>query len=118
MLALRRRISRSIMALGELVFAGSWLLIGAVLVLDLVGILHRGAGFRVQAAGLLVMNTALAVNMLAHLHSHHGIFPVLFAGFALFMGGVVISSREHRTARHDASPELLLPRRPAPLDRQ
>jgi len=35
------------MALGEIAFAGSWLLILAVLVLDLVGILHRGAGFRV-----------------------------------------------------------------------
>jgi hypothetical protein len=33
-----------------------------VLVLDLAGMLHRGTGFRVQAAGLLVMNTAQVVN--------------------------------------------------------
>jgi hypothetical protein len=69
-----------------------------VLVLDLVGILHRGTGFRVQAAGLLVMNTAQVVNMLAHLHSR-GIFPVLFAGLALFAVGSVLSGREHRAAR-------------------
>ena len=86
------------MALGEIAFMGSWLLILAVLVLDLVGILHRGTGFRVQAVGLLVMNTAQVVNMLAHLHSR-GIFPVLFVGFALFVGGLVVSSREHRAAR-------------------
>ena len=85
------------MAFGELAFAGSWLLIIAVLVLDLVGILHRGTGFRLQAVGLLVMNTAQVVNMLAHLHSH-GIFPVLFVGFALFAGGLVVSAGERRTA--------------------
>jgi hypothetical protein len=73
------------MALGEIAFGGSWLLILAVLVLDLVGILHRGAGFRVQAVGLLVMNTTEVVNMLAHLHSRSN-FPVLFVGFALFVG--------------------------------
>jgi hypothetical protein len=98
MLALKRRTSRGIMAFGELVFVGSWLLIVAVLMLDLVGILHRGTGFRVQAAGLLVMNTAQVINMLAHLQSR-GIFPVLFVGFALLVGGLVVSSREHRAAR-------------------
>jgi hypothetical protein len=85
------------MAFGELAFVGSWLLIIAVLVLDLVGILHRGTGFRLQAVGLLVMDTAQVVSMLAHLHSH-GIFPVLFVGFALFAGGLVVSARERRTA--------------------
>jgi lipid-A-disaccharide synthase-like uncharacterized protein len=85
------------MALGEIAFGGSWLLILAVLVLDLVGILHRGAGFRVQAVGLLVMNTTEVVNMLAHLHSR-SIFPVLFVGFALFVGGLVIS-KDHRAVR-------------------
>jgi len=78
-------------------FSGSWLVILAVLVLDLVGVLHRGTGFRVQAVGLLVMTTAQAVNVFAHLHSR-GIFPVLFAGFAIFGIGLVISSR----ARHAA----------------
>ena len=86
------------MAFGELVFVGSWLLIAAVLVLDVVGILHRGTGFRVQAVGLLVMNTAQVVSTLAHLHSR-GIFPLLFVGFALLVGGLVISSTEHRAAR-------------------
>jgi hypothetical protein len=87
------------MTLGEAGFACSWLVIAAVLVLDLAGILHRGAGFRVQAAGLLVMNTAQVVNLFAHLHSHGGGFPALFAGFALFIGGVILSAREQRTAR-------------------
>ena len=97
MLAHERPISRSIVTLGEVAFAGSWLLIAAVLALDLAGFLDRGAGFRVQAAGLLVMNTAQLVSMLAHLRSR-GIFPVLLAGFAIFAGGVVMTSRERRTA--------------------
>jgi hypothetical protein len=84
------------MTLGEVVFACSWLLIAVVL--DLAGILHRGAGFRVQAAGLLVMNTAEVVNLFAHLHSG-GVFPALFAGFALFIGGAILSAREQGTAR-------------------
>ena len=86
------------MAFGEIAFVGPWLLIIAVLVLvlDLAGIPHRGAGFRLQAAGLLVMNTAQVVSMLAHLHSH-GIFPVLFVGFAFFAGGLVVSAKERRT---------------------
>jgi hypothetical protein len=89
----------TIMTLGEAVFACSWVVIAAALVLDLAGILNRGAGFRVQAAGLLVMNTAQVVNLFAHLHSHGGVFPALFAGFALFVGGVILSAREQRTAR-------------------
>jgi hypothetical protein len=84
------------MAFGELAFVGSWFVIIAVLVPDLVGILHRGTGFRLQAVGLLVMNTAQVVSMLAHLHSH-GIFPVLFVGFAFFAGGLVVSAKERRT---------------------
>ncbi len=97
MLAQERPISRSIVTFGEVAFAGSWLLIAAVLALDLAGTLDRGTGFRVQAAGLLVMNTGQVVSMLAHLRGR-GIFPVLFVGFAIFAGGVVISFRERRTA--------------------
>lgn len=86
------------MAFGEIAFVGSWLLIIAVLVLDLAGILHRGTGFRLQGAGLLVMNTAQVVSMLAHLHSP-GIFPVLIVGFALFAGGSVVSAKERRQVK-------------------
>ena len=85
------------MTLSEIVFLGAWLLILAVLVLDVVGVLHRGTGFRVQAVGLLVMDTALVVSLLGHPHSR-GIFPELFVGFAIFGVGLVISSR----ARHAA----------------
>lgn len=85
------------MTLSEIVFLGAWLLILTVLVLDLAGVLHRGTGFRVQAAGLLVMATAQVVSSLGHLHGR-GIFPELFAGFAIFGVGLVISSR----ARHAA----------------
>ena len=84
------------MAFGELAFVGSWLVIIAVLVPDLVGILHRGTGFRLQAVGLLVMNTAQVVSMPAHLHSR-GIFPVLLAGFALLAGGLVVSAGKRQT---------------------
>ena len=85
------------MTLSEIVFLGAWLLVLTVLVLDLVGVLHRGTGFRVQAAGLLIMDTAQVVRLPGHLHSR-GIFPELFIGFAIFGVGLVISSR----ARHAA----------------
>lgn len=85
------------MTFGELAFAGSGLLITAVLVLDLAGILNRGTGFRLQAVGLLVTNIALVVSALAHLHGHR-IFPVLVVGFALFAAGAAVSFRKRRTA--------------------
>jgi hypothetical protein len=86
------------MALGEIVFGGSWLLILTVLVLDLVGILHRGTGFRWQAAGLLVMNTALDVSVFVHLHSRV-IFPMMLIGFAIFGVGTVIYFKDQRTGQ-------------------
>ncbi len=94
------------MALGEIAFGGSWLLILAVLVLDLVGILHRGTGFRVQAVGLLVMNTAVGISGFALLHRRSEfsalqsiIFPVLLIGFAIFVTGLVISSKDRRAVK-------------------
>ena len=84
--------------LSELVTAGSWLLIATVLVLDLAGVLHRGTGFRLQAAGLLVMDTGEIVYQQAHQHGGW-IFPVLIAGLALFLRGSVVSSRKRAPAR-------------------
>lgn len=85
------------MTLDEIVFLGSSLVLLTVLVLDMVGVLHRGTGFRVQAAGLLFMNIAQVVSVFAHLHGH-GIFPVLSVGFAIFGVGVFISAKDRRTA--------------------
>jgi hypothetical protein len=86
-----------------LVPAGSWLVIVAVLVLDLTGVLHRGTGFRWQATGLLVMNTAVDATSFAH---HHGwrfsqlialgwaTNAAILAGFATFIVGLVLQWRE------------------------
>lgn len=85
------------MTLGEFIFSGSWLLILAVLVLDLIGVLHRGTGFRVQAVGLLVMDTAPVVSSRGHLHGRD-FFPALFVGLAILAVGLIISFRDHRVA--------------------
>lgn len=88
------------MSLGEITLAGGCVLIIAVLALDLAGVTHRGTGFRVQAAGILVIDTAPVVNLLAGLHSR-GTYSVLFAG--LFVGlaiwgiGAVISIKAQRS---------------------
>jgi hypothetical protein len=50
------------MALGVLVFGGSWLLILTLLALDLAGVLHRGAPFRWQATGLLIIDSAVGIS--------------------------------------------------------
>jgi hypothetical protein len=89
--------------LDEILLASLWLLFLTALVLDLVGVLHRGTGYRWQALGLLVMNTAQEVNLLAHLHSR-GIFPVLLVGFALFVVGVVVSAKAHRSGPQPGQP--------------
>jgi hypothetical protein len=60
------------MSFGALLLAGSWLLILTVLVLDLTGVLHRGTGFRWQATGLLIMNTATDASGFAALNHWSG----------------------------------------------
>jgi hypothetical protein len=93
------------MSLGVIVLAGSWLLILTLLVLDLVGILRRGVGFRWQATGLLMMNSAIDISAFAHLHGRSGsqigavqliTVPVMVAGFTIFGIGLVIQVRERR----------------------
>jgi hypothetical protein len=94
--------------LEELVLAGSWLLILAVLMLDLTAVLHRGTGFRWQATGLLVMSTAGDASAFAHHHGWAGspirvldwaTLPVMLAGFATLIVGLRIWSRETSKAR-------------------
>ena len=96
------------MALGVIVPAGSWLVILTVLVLDLAGVLHRGTGFRWQATGLLIMNTAVDASVMAHRHGWTGsrlnalqsaTWPVILAGFATFLVGLIVQGRERRKAR-------------------
>jgi hypothetical protein len=98
------------MPLGAFVLAGSWLLILSVLVLDLVGVLHRGTGFRWQATGLLIMNTAADVSSFAHHHGWAGsqvatldwaTLLVILAGFATLIVGLVIGAREPSKARRN-----------------
>jgi hypothetical protein len=51
-----------------------------------------------QAADQQGHHGAQVVNMLAHPGSR-AIFPVILVGFALFAGGLVVSSREQGAAR-------------------
>lgn len=96
------------MSLGALVLVGSWLVVLAMLVLELVGVLHRGIGFRCQATGLLVIATAVCALGFAHLHGwtgsqlhavQSGSWPVMLAGFVAIIVGVIIQEMERRKAR-------------------
>jgi len=97
------------MALGATAFAGlSCLVILTLLVLDLAGILRRGTSFGWQAVGLLFMSGVGAANTFCHLHKWTGgqisafesaTFPLLLAGFALFMLGVAVQTRERPKQR-------------------
>jgi len=83
-------------------------LIFAALVLNLTGVLHRGPGFRWQAAGLLIVNTAADASAFAH---HHGlahsqllaldraILAVILAGVAILMVGLRSQEKERQKAR-------------------
>jgi hypothetical protein len=98
------------MTLGVGVLAGSWFLILTVLVLDLVGVLRRGTGFRWQAVGLLIINTPVSISGFALLHRRSEfsalqsyIFPVMLVGFAIFGVGLAIQVKGRRGERHPAS---------------
>jgi hypothetical protein len=96
------------MPLEALVLSGSWLLILTVLALDLTGVLHRGTGFRWQATGLLIMNTAGHASAFAHHHGWAGsqmaaldwaTLPMMLIGFAAFIVGLIVRVREPSKAR-------------------
>jgi len=86
-----------------------------VLVLDLTGVLHRGTGFRWQATGVLIEITAMDASGSAALHHWSGTLesttvPVMLAGFATFIVGLVIQTRNagggsSRVARASRVPE-------------
>jgi hypothetical protein len=88
------------------VFAASWLLILAVLALDLTGLWRRGAYFRWQGAGLLLTNGVVLASLFAHLRGWSGTrllldrmtFPVLLAGFALVLVGMFVRARARRSS--------------------
>jgi hypothetical protein len=103
-----RQTGEVLVPLGVFVLAGSWLIIVTLLVLDLSGVLHRGTGFRWEATGLLIINTAVDASGFAHLHGWTGrqiyalqsaTWPVMLAGFATVIVGVTIQERERRKAR-------------------
>jgi hypothetical protein len=96
------------MALGVLVFGGSWLLIATLLVLEWAGVLHRGAPFRWQGTGLLIMDSVIGINALTRSNGWSGgpinalqkaTLPVELAGFALVMIGVFVHARGRRSER-------------------
>ncbi len=98
------------MTLGAGVLAGSWVLILTVLMLDLAGVLRRGTGFRWQAAGLLIINSAAVIGGFAHRQRHSEwsalqpiIFPAMLIGFPVFGTGLVIQAKARRRERHPAS---------------
>lgn len=103
-------LARGTVTLGVGILASSWFLILTVLVLDLVGILRRGTGFRWQAVGLLIINTAVGISGFALLHRRSEfsalqsyIFLVMLVGFAIFGMGIAIQVKGRRGERHPAS---------------
>jgi hypothetical protein len=104
-LASTQRTGKETMTLDAVFLVGSWFLILTVLVLDLIGILRRGIGFRWQAVGLLIVNTAVDISGFAHLHHWSGsqvlalrsmTSPLMLIGFATFIIGTVIQARGRR----------------------
>jgi hypothetical protein len=98
------------MALGVLVFGGSWLLIATLLALELAGVLHRGAPFRWQGAGLLIIDSAVGISGFTHRYGWSrgpiaalakATVPAELAGFALFMIGVFVYAMGRRSDRPD-----------------
>jgi hypothetical protein len=96
------------MALGVLAFGGSWLLILTLLALDLAGVLHRGAPFRWQATGLLIIDSAVGISAFTHRYRWSGgpiatlqkaTIPVLLAGLALVTIGVFVHVMGRRRDR-------------------
>jgi hypothetical protein len=96
------------MALGVLVFGGSWLLIATLLMLELTGVVHRGAYFRWQGAGLLVIESAFGINALSHHYDWSGgpitvlqkaALPVELAGLALVAIGLFVHLTGRRAER-------------------
>jgi len=93
-------------ALGVVVvLAAAWLLILAMLVLDLTGPRRRGAYFRWQGAGLLLMFGVVLTSTFAEfrgwpasrLHVLRMItFPLALPGFALVLIGVFVHVRARR----------------------
>jgi hypothetical protein len=86
-------------ALGVLVFGGSWLIIATLLLLELTGVVHRGAAFRWQGAGLLLIESAIGIDALSHHYDWSGgpvtalqkaALPAGLAGLALVAIGVFV----------------------------
>jgi GNAT superfamily N-acetyltransferase len=86
-----------------IIVGGVWLLNLTLFILDLVGVLNRGAAFRWQTAGLLITTAAMGISLLAGLRGRSGssvFFPVVgVAGLALVMIGLVVHVRDRRKER-------------------
>ena len=85
--------------------AAFWLLILALLALDVTGVSRRGAYFRWQGAGLLLISSAILANGVAlllgwpvsRLHTFKTMtLPVGLAGFALVIVGIFVYGRARR----------------------
>jgi len=92
-----------IVTLDTVVFAAPFLVVLAVLVLDVTGRVRRAPYFRWQGAGLLLMFGVLFATQLAEdrgwpssrLNALHSIeMPVILAGIALLSVGLLVYARE------------------------
>lgn len=110
--SLRQQIGKGILAMGGYViaFAAVWLLILTVLVLDFAGIVRRGAAWRWQGTGLLLMFSAMLVNTFAQYRGwssswvHSLMWPVMLAAFVLLISGPVVMARKRRRTRRAGYP--------------
>jgi len=90
---------------GVVVLAAAWLLVLAVLVLDLTGLWRRGAYFRWQGAGVLLINGVVLASAFAEFRGwpasrlhvlRMATFPLMLPGFALLLTGILVYGRARR----------------------
>jgi hypothetical protein len=94
------------MTLGVVALAAAWLLTLAVLALDVTGIWRRGAYFRWQGTGMLLMIGVVLTSAFAEFRGwpagrlhvlRMATFPLMLPGFALLLIAIFV----HDRARHD-----------------
>jgi hypothetical protein len=87
-------------------------LILTLFVLELAGVLHRGAAFRWRATGLLIIDSAVGISVSTHRYRWSGgpiatlrkaTIPAELAGSALVMIGVFVHVMGRRSDRRPAA---------------
>lgn len=94
--------------MGLVIFmAATWIMLLTGLVLSFAGIIQRGAAWRWQGTGLLILNSVVLVNSYAGARGgpyprnplHSFFWPVLLTGFALVVIGFVVYARDSSRKR-------------------